>query len=105
MSTFSKDIKEEVEDIKSKVKTIGNDKNSLAYEMLQEQKKQNKRLFIIIIVLCIMLSAITCYTIYLLNDIEIVETTETNENIYDMSTEDGNNNYIGGDNNGEITNN
>lgn len=102
MSNFTKDIKEEVEDIKKKVKKIGNDKQSLAYEMLVEQRKQNKRLFIIIIILCLMLTGVTIYTIYLLNDITVVETTEET---YDMSTKDGNNNYVGGDNNGEITNN
>ena len=106
MSNFSKDIKDEVEDIKKKVKKIGNDKQSLAYEMLLDQRKQNKRLFIVIIVLCFMLTGLMCYTIWLLNDIEVVETTETNEN-YDYNqdiddTGDINNSNIvnGGDING-----
>lgn len=49
--------------------------------------------------------AVTGYLIYTLNDIESTETITTEE-VVDMSSNDnGNNNYIGGDNNGEITNN
>lgn len=103
MSKFSDDMKSEIKDMKKKVKKINEEKESIALSLLKDYKVQNKRLFIIIILLCVMLTGIGIYTIWLLNDIEVVETTST-EN-YDMSTEDGNNNYIGGDNNGEIKNN
>ncbi|WP_298061769.1 hypothetical protein [uncultured Rikenella sp.] len=78
---------------------------SVAMDILNDYKKQNKRLFIIILVLCAMLTAVTCYTIYLLNDIEVVETTETIED-YDVSQnsgDGGNNNFINGNEN-EVNN-
>lgn len=78
-----------------------NDK-TLAYELLQDMKKQNKRMFIIILVILGMFTVLLGYTIWLLNDINTdITTTET----YDMDTENGNNNYIGGNNNGNIENN
>lgn len=99
MSKFTTDIKEEVEEMKNELdKTIK--EQSFAYEMLKDLKAQNKRLFIVWLVTFIAFIGLLGYTIYLLNDIEYTETTET----YDMSTENGNNNFIGGDNNGEINN-
>lgn len=92
-------MREEVEELKKEVKEIKEE--SFAMSMLKDYKKQNKRQFIIILVILSMWFATIGYLVYILNDIQVVETTET----YDMSTEDGNNNFIGGDNNGEITNN
>lgn len=100
MSNFSNNIKEEVLEMKEEVNRV-----SFAYELLKEQRKQNKRLFIALIVVLVMWFCTATYLAYILNDIEVVETSETSENIYDMSTDDGSNNYIGGDNNGEINNN
>lgn len=77
--------------------------HSFAMELLRDQKKQNKRMFIIILVILGMFTCLLGYTIWLLNDIG-TETTTTTET-YDMSTEEGNNNYIGGDNNGKVENN
>lgn len=92
-------MREEVEELKKEVQEIKEE--SFAMSMLKDYKKQNKRQFIIILVILSMWFATIGYLVYILNDIQVVETTET----YDMSTEDGNNNFIGGDNNGEITNN
>ena len=92
-------MREEVEELKKEVQEIKEE--SFAMSMLKDYKKQNKRQFIIILVILSMWFATIGYLIYILNDIQVVETTET----YDMSTEDGNNNFVGGDNNGEITNN
>ena len=78
-----------------------NDK-TLAYELLQDMKKQNRRMFIIILVTLGMFTGLLSYTIWLLNDIG-TETTTTET--YDMDTENGNNNFIGGNNNGNIENN
>lgn len=97
--SFNSDIKEEMAEMKNSIKKIQSE--SLAYEMLQDQRKQNKRMFIVWIITFIAFIGLLSYTIYLLNDIQVIETTES----FDMSTENGNNNYIGGDNNGEITNN
>lgn len=92
-------MREEVEELKKEVQEIKEE--SFAMSMLKDYKKQNKRQFIIILVILSMWFATIGYLVYILNDIQVVETTET----YDMSTEDGNNNFVGGDNNGEITNN
>ena len=92
-------MREEVNELKKEVQEIKAE--SFAYEMLQDYKKQAKRMFIIWVITFVAFLGLLTYTIYLLNDIEYVETTET----YEMRTEDGNNNFIGGDNNGEISNN
>ena len=90
------------EDIMAVRKDLEEVKNeSFVSEILKDYKKANKRQFIIILVLLGMFTALLGYTIYLLNDIGTINTTET----YDMNTENGNNNFIGGDNNGNIENN
>ena len=94
-------LKEEVLELEKEVKDI--QEHSFAMELLKDQKKQNKRMFIIILFILGMFTCLLGYTIWLLNDIG-TETTTTTET-YDMSTEEGNNNYIGGDNNGKVENN
>ena len=74
--------------------------NSDLIRILDIEDKQNKRLCWIIALLIILLMCAVGYIIYLHNDIGTEEITET----YDMSTENGNNNYVGGDNNGTIEN-
>ena len=92
------DIREEVLEMKKEVEEM--QEHSFDMELLKDQKKQNKRQFIIILVILGMLFATIGYLVYVLNDTN-TETTSTTET-YDMSTEEGNNNYIGGDNNGKI---
>lgn len=75
---------------------------SIAMEMLKDYKKQNHRLFIIILIILALWFATGMYLIHILNDIGVEEITET-ETI-DMDAE-GNNNYIGRDNNGTYENN
>ena len=94
-------LKEEVLEMKKEVQEI--QEQSFAMELLKDQKKQNKRQFIIILVILGMWFATIGYLVYVLNDIG-TETTTTDET-YDVSTEEGNNNYIGGDNNGKVENN
>ena len=90
------------EDIMAVRKDLEEVKNeSFVSEILKDYKKANKRQFIIILALLGMFTALLGYTIYLLNDIGTINTSET----YDMNTENGNNNFIGGDNNGNIENN
>ena len=92
-------LKEEVLELEKEVKEI--EEESLAMSLLKDYKRQNKRQFIIILVILGMFTCLLGYTIWLLNDINYVETSE----VYDMNTENGNNNYVGGDNNGNIENN
>jgi len=69
---------------------------SLAWEMLKDARKTNKRMFVIWIITFLTLVGVTCYTIYLLNDVGTISETITQEN------ENGYNNYIGND--GDIIN-
>lgn len=52
---------------------------SIAWEMLQDSKKEKKRLFIMWIITFIALIGVSCYTVYLLNDIGTVKETSTQE--------------------------
>ena len=92
-------LKEEMLEMKKEVEEI--QEESFATQILKDYKKQSKRQFIVILVILIMWFATIGYLIYILNDIG-VETTTTET--YDMNTENGNNNYVGGNNNGNIEN-
>ena len=92
------DLKEELVNMKKEVKEVKT--QSLAREMLEDYKKQNKRLFIIIIVILCMWFATGCYLVYILNDIGTIEETTTQEVTQDNNN--GNNNFIGND--GDIIN-
>ena len=89
-------IREEVDDMKKEVQAVK--EQSFAMELLSDQRKQNKRLFIIILIILSMWFATIGYLVYILNDIgtEEITTTET----YDMEADNGINNVISGDNNG-----
>lgn len=87
-------LREEIEDMKKEVQEI--QEHSFAMELLKDQKKQNKRQFIIILVILGMWFATIGYLVYVLNDIGTETTEVTQEN------SDGNNNFIGND--GDITN-
>ena len=71
-------LKEEVLEMKKEVEEI--QEHSFAMELLKDQKKQNKRQFIIILVILGMWFATIGYLIYVLNDIG-VETTTTTETV------------------------
>lgn len=94
-------LKEEVKDIRKEVSEVKEiKKQSIAREMLEDYKRQNKRLFIILIIVLTMWFATGCYLVYILNDIGTIETTTTQEVTQD--NKDGSNNFIG--NNGDINN-
>lgn len=95
-----KSDKEEIDNIKHEVHEL--QEESLAMEIIKDYKKQYKRQYIITLVILSMWFATIGYLVYILNDIG-TETTTTES--YDMSTENGNNNFVGGDNNGNIENN
>lgn len=88
-------LKDDVLDIKKEFQEVKN--QSFAMDLLNDYKKQNRRLFVIIIILIIAFMGLLAYTIYLLNDIGVVETTTEVE-----QSDAENNNYIG--NNGDIIN-
>lgn len=88
------DLKKEVLELEKEVKDI--QEHSFAMELLKDQKKQNKRQFIIILVILGMWFTTIGYLVYVLNDIGTETTEVTQEN------SDSNNNFIGND--GDITN-
>ena len=98
-------LKEEMLEMKKEVEEI--QEESFATQILKDYKRQSKRQFIIILVILIMWFATIGYLIYILNDIGVETTTTTTSTTetYDMNTDNGNNNFVGGDNNGNIENN
>ena len=93
-------LREDVNSIRKEVNEVKEiKKQSIAREMLEDYKKQNKRLFIILITVLIMWFATGVYLVYILNDIGTVEETTTQE-ISDVSNID-NSNIVNGDMNGK----
>ena len=68
-------IREEVLEMKKEVEEM--QEHSFDMELLKDQKKQNKRQFIVILVILIMWFATIGYLIYILNDIGVKTTTTT----------------------------
>lgn len=88
------DLKNEVLEIKHQFEETEKEGKSFAMELLEDSKKQNKRLFIIWLVTFIFLILLSTYTIWLLND--ITSETEIIE-IDDVNTLDNSNIKIGDD--------
>lgn len=78
-------LKEEVLEMKKEVQEI--QEQSFAMELLKDQKKQNKRQFIIILVILGMWFATVGYLVYVLNDIG---TETTTQEATDIDSIDGN---------------
>ena len=68
-------LTEDLTEIKKEVQEV--QEHSFAMELLKDQKKQNKRQFIIILVILGMFTCLLGYTIYLLNDFGVSTETET----------------------------
>ena len=66
---------------------------SFAYELLQDQRKQNRRLFIMWVITFLAFLGMLGYTIYLLNDVGTIETTQE----VTQESDNGDNNFIGRD--------
>lgn len=89
-------LKDDVLDIKKEFQEVKN--QSFAMDLLNDYKKQNKRLYVIIIILIIAFMGLLAYTINLLNDIGVEESQQT----VSQDNENGSNNFIGND--GDIIN-
>lgn len=81
-------IKEEVLELEKEVKDI--QEHSFAMELLKDQKKQNKRQFIVILVILGMWFATIGYLVYILNDIGTTTEETTTQEITDFDTINGN---------------
>ncbi len=68
---------------------------SLAWEIIQESKKNNTKFFIMWLITFIALIGLSIYTYNLQKDIGVIETTEE----VTQNNDDGYNNYIGNDGN------
>lgn len=88
-------LKEDIKDMKKEVSEVKEiKKQSLAREMLEDYKRQNKRLFIILIIVLVMWFATGCYLVYILNDTGTIEETTTTQEVT-QDNDKGNNNFIG----------
>lgn len=101
MCSFSKEVKEEVMEMRKDIEKMKEE--SIAYSILKDQRRQNKRMFIIWLVTFIAFIGLLSYTIYLLNDITAIETKEETYDIEQNSGDGGNNNFINGNDN-EVNN-
>ena len=90
-------IKEDIERVEEKVKKV--EEQSLAMELLKDQRKANKRMFVMWMITFLALLCVSIYTLYLLNDISSIETT-TEQEISDVETIE-NSNITNGDMYGE----
>lgn len=81
-------LKEEVLEMKKEVQEI--QEQSFAMELLTDQKKQNKRQFIIILVILGMWFATIGYLVYVLNDIGTTTEETTTQEVTDFDTINGN---------------
>ena len=68
-------LKEDLTEIKKEVQEVQD--HSFIMGLLKDQKKQNKRQFIIILVIFGMFTCLLGYTIYLLNNFGVSTKTET----------------------------
>ena len=68
-------LKEDLTEIKKEVQEVQD--HSFIMGLLKDQKKQNKRQFIIILVILGMFTCLLGYTIYLLNNFGVSTETET----------------------------
>ena len=85
-------MREEIEGVKAELDELKHE--SFAFELLKDQRKQNKRLFIILITVLTMWFATIGYLVYILNDIEYTEETI---DIQEVETIDGSTIKIGDD--------
>lgn len=83
-------MKDEVLELKKELEQVR--EQSFAMELLQDQRKQNKRQFIVILVILAMWFATIGYLVYVLNDIEYTEETI---DIQEVETIDDSNIQIG----------
>ena len=91
-------MKDEVLELKKELEEVREE--TFAMELLKDQRKQNKRQFVVILVILAMWFATIGYLVYILNDIGVIEETTTQE-VTDIDTVNGsivNNGDINGEN-------
>lgn len=94
-------VQEKVEKVQEKVERL--DEETDLIRILKIEDKKNKRLCLIIALLAMLLSISFGYIVYLHNDIGTEEIITENYEIDQETGDNGNNNFINGDNN-EVNN-
>ena len=89
-------LREDVEKVQNKVEEI--EHQSLAMEILKEQRKSNKRLFVALIVVLCMWFATIGYLVYILNDVGTIETIQEVEDVDTIGGNIVNNGDVYGEN-------
>lgn len=84
-------IKEDIEEIQKKAERL--ESQSFAMNILEDYKRNNKRMFVVLIITLIMWFATIGYLVYILNDTGYIETTQ---DIQDVETIE-NSNITNGD--------
>ena len=90
------DIKKDLKNMENEVKEIAYEEKSLAMELLEMQKKQNKRLFILLVILIIALVGSNMVWLYVFNSYDYT----SEETIVDG--EDGTATYLEDSSSGDI---
>lgn len=88
------ELREDVYDIKKELQEVK--KESFAFSILSDYKRQNKRLFIALVIVLVMWFTTLCYLVYILVDTGVVE---ERQEINDIDTIE-NSNITNGSNNG-----
>lgn len=89
-------LREDVEKVQNKVEEI--EHQSLAMEILKEQRKSNKRLFVALIVVLCMWFATIGYLVYILNNVGTIETIQEVEDVDTIGGNIVNNGDVYGEN-------
>ena len=91
------EFEEDIERLDKKMENVGKklDNISPAWEMIQDNKKSNKRMFIIIMTILIMWFLTIGYLVYILNDIGTVDSDSID--IQDVESIDNSHIKIGDD--------
>lgn len=85
-------MREDIKELRQELESVK--EQSFARELLNDQKRQNKRMFIIILVILSMWFVTGCYLIYILND---TNTTTESIDINDVENIDNSHIKIGDD--------
>lgn len=81
-------MKDEVLELKKELEQVR--EQSFAMELLQDQRKQNKRQFFVILVILVMWFATIGYLVWVLNDIGVIEETTYKQEVSDIDNIGGN---------------
>lgn len=89
------DFRKELINMKTEIEEVKEEEKSLAMELLQDSKKQNKRSFILTIILIVALFLSNISWLLYINQFDFSTTTETTQEIMQEQTNVDNSNMQG----------